>query len=417
MKFSFQLFVCFLIMSTVFTVMVTSTKPILSKSENVSGDVVKKAYSSLTELREELLNDNQDFAVSLSEEDLNSMLLLANDLANVNTRINLNVNNGIFVFQLGFTIINQPLYINGFCLLGGSAETLIDECKIGLIPISGKVTEFLITNSVQFFGGKELAELVKGSLRSVHVDHGHLVGKMTKSQSLGENIRQRKRQFFNVSKRIFQNATVHKDAVTVYINVLDTIPHSETRLSIYIAHAFKAAKNSPNALSPKKENEAALWAVAILVGSNQFADLIGLDNLPYNTRSTQINGRFDHSLHYVYSMIIELTTNVSFSNKVGLYKELLDSEGGSGFSFDDLVADRAGTKLAHIATLDNKHAVHIQRRFTSREIILLPKLDFPNNQLQSNNFERYFEGTKNSDLEAITKRIDIAINDLEIYKF
>ncbi len=166
----------------------------------------------------------------------------------------------------------------------------------------------------------------------------------------------------------------------------------------------------------KKENEAALWAVAILVGSNKFADMIGLDSLPYNLRSTQINGRFNLSLHYVYSMIIEMTTNVSLSNKIGLYKELLDSEGGSGFSFDDLVADRAGTKLAHVATLDNKHAVHMQTLFASNEIILLPKLDFPKNNLKSNNFELYFGGARNSELEAIIKRIEAAIENLEIYK-
>lgn len=415
MKFSLQLFVIFLIVSTLFIVLTISTKPILTDSEKVSGRVVKKAYSSLTALREELLKDDQNFAVDLSEEELNNMLLVANDLASVNMRINLGVENGIFVFQLGSSMLSQPLFINGFCLLGGAAGKLIDECKIGLIPISGKVMQFFITNSVQLFGGKELAELIKGSFSSVRVNHGHLVGKMRKSQTLGENIRKRKRQIVDVSKKLFQNATVHEDAVAVYIEELISIPHSETRLSVYIAHAFKTAKASPNALPPTKENEAAMWAIAILVGSNQFADMIGLDRLHYNLRRTQINGRFDHSLHYVYSMIIELTTNVSLSNKVGLYKELLDSEGGSGFSFDDLVADRAGTKFAHIATLDNKHAVHLQAWFASNEIILLPKLEFSKNQLQSNNFERYFGEGKNGEFEAMLERIDSAVDSLEMY--
>lgn len=416
MKLSLQLFVSFLTVLTVLIVLMISTKPILTISKDVSGSVVKKAYSSLTELREELLNDDQNFAVSLSEDELNSMLLLANDLAGVNMRINLGVNNGIFVFQLDTRMLSQPLYINGLCLLGGAAGKLIDECKIGLIPINGKVVQFFIAKSALLFGGRELAELVEDSFSSVQVEQGHLIGKMRKSQSLGEDIRQRKRQFVNVSKRLFQNATVHKDAVAVYIDALNSIPHSETRLSVYIAQAFKTAKALPNAMPPKKENEAALWAVAILVGSNKFADMIGLDSLPYNLRRTQINGRFDLSLHYVYSMIIEMTTNVSLSNKIGLYKELLDSEGGSGFSFDDLVADRAGTKLAHVATLDNKHAVHMQTLFASNEIILLPKLDFPKNNLKSNNFELYFGGARNSELEAIIKRIDAAIENLEIYK-
>ena len=58
----------------------------------------------------------------------------------------------------------------------------------------------------------------------------------------------------------------------------------------------------------------------------------------------------------------------------------------------------------------------MQTLFASNEIILLPKLDFPKNNLKSNNFELYFGGARNSELEAIIKRIEAAIENLEIYK-
>ena len=50
------------------------------------------------------------------------------------------------------------------------------------------------------------------------------------------------------------------------------------------------------------------------------------------------------------------------SDAIGLFKEELDAGGGSGFSFGDLMADRAGTTFALLATGDDAAARAIQER-------------------------------------------------------
>jgi hypothetical protein len=50
------------------------------------------------------------------------------------------------------------------------------------------------------------------------------------------------------------------------------------------------------------------------------------------------------------------------SDAVGLLKEELDAARGSGFSFGDLLADRAGTTFAAVATRDEASAVAMQER-------------------------------------------------------
>ncbi len=51
---------------------------------------------------------------------------------------------------------------------------------------------------------------------------------------------------------------------------------------------------------------------------------------------------------------------VAPSDAAGLLKEELDADGGSGFSFGDLLADRAGTTFAELATRDEETAAAVQ---------------------------------------------------------
>lgn len=60
-------------------------------------------------------------------------------------------------------------------------------------------------------------------------------------------------------------------------------------------------------------------------------------------------GRDDTPLHYLVSAVLAAAAGSPLADAVGLYKELADARGGSGFSFNDLAADRAGTRLGTLA--------------------------------------------------------------------
>jgi hypothetical protein len=53
------------------------------------------------------------------------------------------------------------------------------------------------------------------------------------------------------------------------------------------------------------------------------------------------------------------------SDAAGLLKEELDAFGGSGFSFSDLLADRAGTKFAIAATQNQRAARRMQEQLAN----------------------------------------------------
>jgi hypothetical protein len=59
-----------------------------------------------------------------------------------------------------------------------------------------------------------------------------------------------------------------------------------------------------------------------------------------------LHGRRDLAQHFFVSAYLTATVGTEAANAAGLAKELLDAQGGSGFSFADLAADRAGVRFA-----------------------------------------------------------------------
>jgi hypothetical protein len=76
-----------------------------------------------------------------------------------------------------------------------------------------------------------------------------------------------------------------------------------------------------------------------------------------------LRGRSDWTKHFWVSAAIAVLANETISNAAGLLKEELDADrGGSGFSFSDLLADRAGTTFALAATRHEASARVLQQR-------------------------------------------------------
>ena len=74
-----------------------------------------------------------------------------------------------------------------------------------------------------------------------------------------------------------------------------------------------------------------------------------------------MRGRNDLARHFWVSAALTILADESRSMTVGITKELMDATpGGSGFSFVDLTADRAGTLFAVAATKDAKSAREMQ---------------------------------------------------------
>ncbi|NEX23266.1 hypothetical protein G3480_23705 [Thiorhodococcus mannitoliphagus] len=94
-------------------------------------------------------------------------------------------------------------------------------------------------------------------------------------------------------------------------------------------------------------------------------------------RPVTLRGRRDLSQHFMTSAALTIEGSDALSNVIGWYKELSDSDGGSGFSFADMTANRAGIRFAKLATENAASARRLQQlgRAGLSEDDFMPKID------------------------------------------
>jgi len=177
-------------------------------------------------------------------------------------------------------------------------------------------------------------------------------------------------------------------------------PRDKRTLARFVSAAFeRAAEQTGPDGDAVFENRAALVALGVVIGHAQTQRLTGtLLDQPGQiawagalAATVHVRDRNDWARHFAISALLTAAGNAALSDAVGLFKEEIDSAaGGSGFSFADLLADRAGTRLAARATAgveEARRVQHILRAVTDPAVFFPEAGDLPEGipdaQLQS----------------------------------
>ena len=148
------------------------------------------------------------------------------------------------------------------------------------------------------------------------------------------------------------------------------LPAGADRFGLLLQAAFTLATERSTVQDPLLENRAAIFALAILLGHIDLEPFVG-ELLDPDLRAqasrmigtVPLRGRRDWTRHFWVSAALVLLSNEPTSDRIGLLKEQLDSQdGGSGFSFADMLANAAGTRFAIAATRDQSSARAMQAR-------------------------------------------------------
>lgn len=169
------------------------------------------------------------------------------------------------------------------------------------------------------------------------------------------------------------------------VELAPKLPADDKRFEAFVQAAFRLARERSAAGDPVLENRAALVALGALLGDSRISGFQRsvVDDAQRTAAArvagqVTIRGRRDWTQHFCVSAAITATSNEAASNQVGLMKERMDMRpGGSGFSFADLAADRAGTRLAVAATRDQGAARAMQVRLAGKFALddLFPRAD------------------------------------------
>jgi len=204
----------------------------------------------------------------------------------------------------------------------------------------------------------------------------------------------------------------------------------QSSIASFIRYLFDLAKiraDISNDNQAMNENQAAMMALIIYFGADKFELMVGKVIIREEAKlivrnkmrsSVTLQGRVDLQKHFIYSMALQLFSSHGASDALGEFKEFLDSnKGGSGFSFADLQADRAGTRLAMIVTKSEQHAIRSQQLLaviTDKQ--LLPDINGLHEGLNEDKFEKQFKDVQSEEYKNTLREIDNRLKSLAIYQ-
>lgn len=166
---------------------------------------------------------------------------------------------------------------------------------------------------------------------------------------------------------------------------------------------------------------ARLVALALMVDGPRGRRLIGIMDIsapcPIEPPEFLLHGRSDLPKHIALSAAITSARDTRLATALGLWKELRDSlPGGSGWSFVDLAADRAGIRLAAAAKGQDWQALRTGLAAVKADQLYPPALLALPEALPDPEFRRRYGGLADRRMRAVTGRIDQLLDGSPVYR-
>jgi hypothetical protein len=203
------------------------------------------------------------------------------------------------------------------------------------------------------------------------------------------------------------------------------LPAGEARFTALMQNLATEAAQRSERTSFVIENQAILTTLAITLGHPRVALIAGvgpqsrtIGQIQQKLGTIRLRGRRDWTQHFTVSAGLTALASPRLSAAVGVWKESIDSESGSGFSFSDLLADRAGIWFGTLATRDEETAQQIQQRMREGlqlEAIFPEAQDLPEG-IAASELESKYGGVGGPRYQQLSIEIDRRLAACELFK-
>ncbi|UCV29824.1 hypothetical protein [Ferribacterium limneticum] len=193
------------------------------------------------------------------------------------------------------------------------------------------------------------------------------------------------------------------------------VAHRAPGSRIILSDVLKAML--PASGDPLKQGRATLLVLSSHLADKDLAALVPAARNWPRVRWVNITlaGRHDLAQHFVISAAFAAWTGEPVADAIGLYKELEDARRGSGFSFIDLAADRAGTRFGE-TLLRNPEALQKKIKGGLSDEQLLPAVGDLPEYLHEPEFKRRFASHESPQFKAMTHEIERRLDTLPLYR-
>ncbi len=412
----FSVFIVIVIIAILFMLQQT---PLVNEQKGISPQEMKIARASIKEVADKFTSYHQFVEFDLNHQELDAISKLGTHLL-PKTRINMNASElGIIISST--TEINYIFtqYVNITCWLfeEDNEITYIDKCTIGNINLSGWLVKNVFVYALTALFNEEVANTIEQLITRSSYKNKAIFFSTQKSKYFKENINSSLKSIGDLASIYAQSGNVSPELVSLYIDEMSKVDSSE--LSDYLKTLFTLAKKRSFENEAEDENRAIIWALAVSFGDYRFGRLIGVKAKKESKSIPVLRGRKDLTQHFIYSAALYQLSDSTIGLNIGESKELLDSiSGGSGYSFSDLAADKAGITFAKYITEDNDNATHTQNVLNDiiNENVFFPFVhDLPQG-FTGNNFKRVIQSTHSDTYKEIEREIDKRLKQLSLYK-
>ncbi len=162
---------------------------------------------------------------------------------------------------------------------------------------------------------------------------------------------------------------------------------------------------------------AALLVLAAHVSGNSLAPVLPEARSWPRPRRVKLSlrGRLDSAQHFVVSAALAAWAGEAVADAIGLAKEMRDARSGSGFSFADLAADRAGTRFGELVAANSPRLqAALQRPLADSD--LAPSLAGLPEGLSAAEFERRFAAPESANYRLVTSEIERRLGEMPLYR-
>lgn len=293
-------------------------------------------------------------------------------------------------------------------LRGGSGPPTVESLRVGHLDIPASIGSLLVRHAPRWLGREdETAEMMK-LVREIRV-----TGDSVEIAYEWNPDRFRHLRAHLIPPEELERLRVQNELLAKLV--------SDPRTDLPLVSLMRAMlRNADSSRETAAENNRAMTIVlaAYATGKDPGGILPEARDWPVpKPQRLMLLGREDLAQHFVVSAAIAVTAGSAAADAIGLGKELQDSISGSGFSFADLAADRAGARFgAMLADPARAAGLAAFLATRARDEDLMPSVSGLPEHLTDEEFKKNYESAGSDSYNALVAAIDARIARLPLYR-
>ncbi len=355
--------------------------------------------------------------IELTEADLNlAGNYLLNRYSKSAVHISLKENKLKFVVTMTLPKNNLGKYVNITFRLGnveGNDLPTITKFKAGILLLPAKLAAWIIDNLIQHSSLNNYFILATRPIKAVKIDAEKLIITYYPNKDI------------LIQARNFLTQTPDNSTLNIYQKKLAEIvakhdPEWRLSLAELLQPLFEMALQRSTLETAIDENRDVITTINDYVNKKETRKLLATPESmsPIGQQyAAFLYKRIDLAQHFIGSAALTVSINKQAAKILGEEKELSDAQGGSGFSFIDLAADKAGIRFGEMATSSSENARKLQRvmsKIKDYSDFMPDPRDLPEHMNEAD-FKQRFESINSPVYLGILQQIDERISATPLY--